>query len=138
MHFMFEKTWLSACQQRELSKISQVEAIFTRFCRIRLCPVWQDSLHSRWFPDDSDLQSSVCLYVSAYYPKYWFAAPIRKFPERWPQCIDISGDYLECSEMWLCSCHCLSQPLFHASPNHFWVTLINIAYYGHEKCIWRF
>jgi hypothetical protein len=51
-------------------------------------------------------KSSVCKSVHAV-PKYWFASSIRKLPERqW--CIDISGQCVECAEVWLCGCRHLS------------------------------
>jgi hypothetical protein len=33
-------------------------------------------------------------------PKHWFAAAIRKLPERWQRCIDVGGDYVEIRAVW--------------------------------------
>jgi hypothetical protein len=61
-------------------------------------------LHGRRFPSDDDLQSDVCKLVHTI-PKDWFAVSIRKLPERWQWCSDLSGEY---AEVWLCGCHHLS------------------------------
>jgi hypothetical protein len=46
-----------------------------------------------------------CPWVSRYHLKDWFAAFIRKLPERWQWCSDLSGEYVECAKVWLCGCH---------------------------------
>jgi hypothetical protein len=49
-----------------------------------------------------------CPWAGIYYPERMDAASIRKLPERWQWCTDHSGEYVECAEVWLCSCYHLS------------------------------
>jgi hypothetical protein len=53
-------------------------------------------------------------------PEDWFAAAIRKLPEIWQQCIDLSGDsiwsVLKCAVYVAVT---ISQPIIQVRPNHF-------------------
>jgi hypothetical protein len=58
----------------------------------------KDPLFSCQFPNDGDLHSSAHESVCTI-SKDWFAASVRKLPESWQQCIDLSGEYVECADV---------------------------------------
>jgi hypothetical protein len=60
------------------------------------------------FRNDDDLLGERCPRVSAYYAERLVVASIRKFPERWQQHSDLSGNYMECADVLSCSFHHLS------------------------------
>jgi hypothetical protein len=49
-----------------------------------------------------------CLQVGAHYLKFWCAASMRKLPEGWQWCTDLSGEHVQCATVSLRSCHHLS------------------------------
>jgi hypothetical protein len=57
-----------------------------------------EPLRSHQFSNNDALQSSVHESVCAVL-KDWFAASIKRLPERWEWCIDLSGEYVDCAEM---------------------------------------
>jgi hypothetical protein len=58
--------------------------------------------HPDWLPlfeNVKDSQTTTTCRAVRTVLKDWFAASIRKLPERWQQCMGLSGEYAQCAEV---------------------------------------
>jgi hypothetical protein len=63
-----------------------------------------EPLHWRKFLTSDDLERGVRNSVCSI-PKDWYAATIRKLPQRWERCTDLGERYVESATVWLVASH---------------------------------